>query len=191
MNEADPPWDAAVLYRATAPSLFVRARLLARGDRQQAEDLVQEVFVAALHSWGKVGALRPEAQQRWLFAVLTNKAVDTWRRIGRIDVMDATGGHDRPGSADETYTRAACSMAWRRAFEIIQQMPPARHHVVCLRWIAGWSAAEISIELGIRQATVRVHLKNARDTLITEIGPDVPFLNELPVDEPSQEGVQA
>ena len=69
-------------------------------------------------------------------------------------------------------------------------MPPARHHVVCLRWIAGWSAAEISIELAIQQTTVRVHLKNARDTLITAIGPDVPFLDELPVGEPSQEGVQ-
>jgi RNA polymerase sigma-70 factor (ECF subfamily) len=191
MNDADLPWDATVLYRATMPSLFIRARLLARGDRQQAEDLVHDAFVDALRSWDRVGALRPEGQQRWLFAVLVNKAVDTWRRIGRIDVTDTLDGLDRPGTADETYMRAACSMAWQRAFEIIQQMPPMRHHVVCLRWIVGWSTSEISIELGIQQVTVRVHLKNARDTLITEIGPDVPFLNELPVDEPSQEGVQA
>jgi RNA polymerase sigma-70 factor (ECF subfamily) len=191
MNDADPPWDATVLYRATAASLFIRARLLAQGDRQQAEDLVQDTFVAALLGWDKVGELRPQAQQRWLFAVLVNKAVDTWRRIGRIEVTDTFDGLDEPGAADETYTRAACSMAWQRAFEIIQQMPPMRHHVVCLRWIAGWSAAEISIELRIQQATVRVHLKNARDTLITAISPDVPFLNELPVDEPSREGVQA
>jgi RNA polymerase sigma-70 factor, ECF subfamily len=191
MNDADPPWDATVLYRATMPSLFIRARLLAQGDRQQAEDLVQDAFVAALCGWDKVGVLRPEAQQRWLFAVLVNKAVDTWRKIGRIDVTDTFDGLDGPGAADETYTRAACSLAWQRAFEIIQQMPPMRHHVVCLRWIAGWSSNEISVELGIRHATVRVHLKNARDTLITAIGPDVPFLAELPVDELSQEGVQA
>jgi RNA polymerase sigma factor (sigma-70 family) len=191
MTDACPPWDATVLYRATAPSLFIRARLLAQGDRQQAEDLVQDAFVAALHSWGKVGILRPEGQQRWLFAVLLNKAVDTWRKIGRIDVTNTFDDLHRPGFADETYTQAACSMAWQRAFEIIQQMPPMRHHVVCLRWIAGWSVAEISIELGIQRATVRVHLKHARDTLITAIGPDVPFLDELPVDEPSQEGVQA
>jgi len=191
VNDADPPWDATVLYRATAPSMFIRARLLAQGDRQQAEDLVQDAFVAALRSWDKVGVLRPEAQQRWLFTVLVNKAVDTWRRIGRIDVIDTFDDLDQPGAADETYTRAACSMAWQRAYEIIQQMPPMRHHVVCLRWIAGWSAAEISNEFGIRQVTVRVHLKNAKDTLITAIGPDVPFLNELSVDEPSQEGVRA
>jgi RNA polymerase sigma-70 factor (ECF subfamily) len=122
---------------------------------------------------------------------LVNKAVDTWRRIGRIDVTDTLDGLDRPGDADETYTRAACSLAWARAFEIIQQMPPMRHHVVCLRWIVGWSTAEISIELGIQQTTVRVHLKNARDTLIAAIGPDVPFLAELPVDAPSQEGARA
>lgn len=191
MNDADPPWDAAVLYRATMPSLFVRARLLAQGDRQQAEDLVQDAFVEALRGWDKVGALRPEGQQRWLFAVLVNKAVDTWRRIGRIDVTDTFDGHDEPGAADETYTRAVCSMAWRRAFEIIQRMPPMRHHVVCLRWIVGWSTAETAAELGIQQATVRVHLKNARDTLIREVGPDVPFLKELPVDEFLREGVQA
>jgi RNA polymerase sigma-70 factor, ECF subfamily len=191
VNDAGPPWDVTVLYRATAPSLFIRARLLSQGDRQQAEDLVHDAFVAALRSWDKVGSLRPEGQQRWLFAVLVNKAVDTWRGIGRIDVTDTFDGLDRPGTADETYTRAACAIAWQRAFEIIQQMPPARHHVVCLRWIAGWSAAEISIELGIQQTTVRVHLKNARDTLITAIGPDVPFLDELPVGEPSQKGAQA
>jgi hypothetical protein len=60
MNDADPPWDATVLYRATTPSLFIRARLLAQGDRQQAEDLVHDTSVGALHSWDKVGASGPK-----------------------------------------------------------------------------------------------------------------------------------
>ena len=111
-------------------------------------------FVAALRSWGKVGSLRPESQQRWLFAVLVNKAVDTWRRIGRLDVTDTFDGLDRPGAADETYTRAACAIAWQRAFEIIQQMPSARlpgEPVVLFTQTANARSMRLAAKLGFTE----------------------------------------
>jgi RNA polymerase sigma-70 factor (ECF subfamily) len=183
VSNAAAGWSLDVLYRSTTPSLLIRATVLAQGDHYQAEDLVHDVFADAWAQWDKVCRMRPESQQRWLFGVLVNKAVDTWRKIGRVDVTDVLEDLYEAGTADATYSQVACSLAWQRAWEIIQQMPPARHQVVCLRWLVGWSTNETSNELRITPSTVRVHLKNARDILIAEIGPAVPFLKDLPIDD--------
>jgi RNA polymerase sigma factor (sigma-70 family) len=66
-------------------------------------------------------------------------------------------------------------MALDRALKVVKEMPPIRHRVACLRVLAGLSTAEVADLLGISQSTVRVHLKAARDTLMREVGPILPF----------------
>src|SRR5260370_34935241 len=68
----------ALLYRKYAPGLlaYVRMRVPSPED---AEDLVVEVFLAALEN-AKFTVLSEKAQQLWLWRVTRNKVIDAYRR---------------------------------------------------------------------------------------------------------------
>ncbi len=89
--------DLRVLYEAHAGELFGFA-VRTLGEREAAEDLVQEVF---LRAWLRAGTYRPErgSVRRWLFAIARNLAVDAARARGarpRLsqDVARETGSID-------------------------------------------------------------------------------------------------
>src|SRR5216684_4996904 len=70
--------EMALLYRKYAPGLltYVRMRVPSPED---AEDLVVEVFVAALEN-AKFAALSEKEKQLWFWRVTRNKVIDTYRR---------------------------------------------------------------------------------------------------------------
>jgi RNA polymerase sigma-70 factor (ECF subfamily) len=168
------------LYETVAPRLFVRALVLAQGHRQKAEDLVQDVFHDAIKQWKDVRGYPADRQERWLYRVLHNKTVDMWRGGRRLIALPEEAA--MPSERD-VHHEALCRVAVERVWKCLQSMPPSRHHVACLRWIAGWETSEIAQRLGISPSTVRVHLKYARDVLRRELGPDVPFIDDLDYDE--------
>ena len=65
-------------YAPVLFGLFVRTL----GDRQLAEDCVQEVFVTAWRSAGRFDPRRASVST-WLFAIARNKTVDALRRRAR------------------------------------------------------------------------------------------------------------
>src|SRR2546421_5178888 len=75
--------DDAELLRAMfaehGDALFAHALRLASGDRQRAEDLVQETL---LRAWRHPEALDPNrgSVRAWLFTTARNPAIDSWRR---------------------------------------------------------------------------------------------------------------
>src|SRR5258707_15856929 len=70
--------EMALLYRKYAPGLltYVRMRIPSPED---AEDLVVEVFVAAIEN-AKFAALSEKEKQLWLWRVTRNKVIDAYRR---------------------------------------------------------------------------------------------------------------
>src|SRR5947199_9433048 len=70
--------EMALLYRKYAPSLlsYVRLRVPSPED---AEDLVVEVFIAAIEH-AKFAALSEKEKQLWLWRVTRNKVIDVYRR---------------------------------------------------------------------------------------------------------------
>src|SRR6266699_5674828 len=76
MGQAEP--EMALLYRkyALAMLTYVRMHITSQED---AEDLVVEVFLAAIEN-AKFAALSEKAKQLWLWRVTRNKVIDTYRR---------------------------------------------------------------------------------------------------------------
>src|SRR5215475_16171205 len=84
---ADPEEDKSVddaelmraLYAEHGDALFAQALRLCDGDRQRAEDLVQETL---LRAWRHPEALDPErgSARAWLFTTARRLAIDAWRR---------------------------------------------------------------------------------------------------------------
>lgn len=165
------------LFIAVAPELFCFARRIVQGDYACAEDLVQEVFHDAALAWEVLGARDVGLQRAWLFKVLKNKATSQWKADVRMIV--GVDLDDEPcDGRDDTYDKALNSIAVERCWEVVRRMPLARHRVAYLRWHEEWSTREIAQFLKIEQSTVRVHLKNARDELMTAVGSDVFFAED-------------
>ncbi|MGW0808066.1 RNA polymerase sigma factor [Nonomuraea sp. NPDC002799] len=167
----------AEFFQAEASGLFGYALTFPHIGRADAEDLIQVAFQAAAMEWGRqLCQLDQENKRKWLYRVLRNKAVDQWRSQLSMRLPSHPIEAD-PRSIQEPAHSALSSIAIQRCWEVIKKMPAARQRVAILKWFEEWSSAEIASQLGISQATVRAHLKLARDELLTSVGPQVTFID--------------
>ncbi|SER31358.1 RNA polymerase sigma factor [Actinokineospora terrae] len=167
--------EVAELFRYTARDLHRYAFRLNRGDAASAEDQVQDAFQAAALAWPALRPLSAGRRRAWLFAVVRNKSIDTWRKSTGVESLTETGISTAP---EDTHYRAVHLILLERCWKLLLTMPTARFRVAYLRWHESMSTREIADHLGIAPSTVRVHIKHARDEIIANIGPDVPFLVE-------------
>lgn len=164
------------LFDETAEDLFQYACTLPNVDRAHAEDLAQMAFYAAALRWNELTVRDLEGRRKWLFTVVKNKAIDTWRKSQR---QRPCGDVARSGDpTPEPFNQAMCRIVLRKCWLAIERMPPTRHKVAFLSWNEGWSTREIADWLAIAPATVRGHLKVARDQLVEQVGAEVPFLDD-------------
>src|SRR5258707_13480093 len=70
--------EMALLYRKHAPALLTYVRMCVPSP-EDAEDLVVEVFMAALEH-AQFAALSEKEKQLWLWRVTRNKVIDAYRR---------------------------------------------------------------------------------------------------------------
>jgi RNA polymerase sigma-70 factor (ECF subfamily) len=132
-------------------ALFAHAVRLSGGDRQRAEDLVQETL---LRAWRYPEALDPErgAVRSWLFTTARNLAIDAWRRRSvRVGEVVTDMIPEPPPSADEA-DRAV--EAWTVA-EALGRLSASHREVLVECFYQGRSVAEAAARLGIPPGTVK------------------------------------
>jgi len=122
-----------------APLLRYATRLL--GDRERAEDVVQDTFVRFI-------AQNPTAIDghavEWLFTVCRNRAFDVMRKEGRMkrfdegDLERVTDAQPRPGRALEAAETQAALL------RLIDRLPRSQQEVVRLKFQNGFSYQEIA-----------------------------------------------
>jgi len=133
--------------------------LLARVPYGHVDDLVQEVFLAALR---KLGSLRePAAFAGWLLAIARNRAADFHRQPHASDEPP----EDIPdhGSAWD-YCEA------RAALEAIRSLPEAYRETLILRLVEGMTGPEIAARTGLTPGSVRVNLHRGMKQLREKLG---------------------
>ena len=140
-----------VLQDEHGDALYAHAVRLSGGDRQQAEDLVQETL---LRAWRNPEALDPQrgAVRSWLFTTARNLAIDAWRRRSvRVgEVMTDMMPEPAP-SADEA-DRAV--EAWTVA-EALARLTAQHREVLLECFYQGRSVAEAAARLGVPPGTVK------------------------------------
>jgi len=156
------------LYERYGGACFALAKRIVV-DRQLAEDVVQQSFVALWHG----GTYEPSrgAVGNWLLAVTHNKAVDTVRReSSRRERMTteqalveiaATG----PGPDD---------VAWRRlraehTRAALRELPAEQREVVLLAYYGGYTQREIAEMTGLPLGTVKSRTLTAMRSLRTRL----------------------
>jgi len=166
--------ELGACFTAHASWLFGYACVLVRGDRALADDLVQATFEAAGRAWCTVELLSEDQLRAWLRTTLTNIAVSGFRRDAafrnRLAQIEA---RYRRAEAD-TAGEALSSMALKRCWQIIADLPARQHAVAMLRWHQGLKEAEIAALLGMAEKTVATHLRRARRKLMAELTSECP-----------------
>jgi len=128
------------------------------GDRQQAEDVTQDVFVRLLTH---APELEPGREKAWLLKVALNRCRDLWRAawVKRVvlgsPALELTPAPDR---MDERLEKQELLAAVRR-------LPGDFRDVILLHYYQGYGIAEMAKLLGVPEGTVSSRLSRGRKKL--------------------------
>jgi RNA polymerase sigma factor (sigma-70 family) len=135
-------------------------------NRQDAEDLLLEVFMAAFNS--DILLQLPARQQlAWLRRVARNKAVDRYRHAARLTLVPLDHARE---TADEHLTHqqlAEQRQTYERLAQIIGQLPASQQELLRLRYGRDLRLTQIAEQLGKREGTVRKLLSRTLHRLRT------------------------
>jgi RNA polymerase sigma-70 factor (ECF subfamily) len=124
---------------------MVHAILLTRVPPGDAEDLVQEVFLAAMRQLG--GLRDAQGFRGWLGAIARNKAMDHHRVTRKQAPLEAAPEGRAPAGPDAFLI-----------LERIRSLPDAYRETLIMRLVEGMTGPEIAERTGLGAESVRVNL---------------------------------
>ena len=131
----------------------VHGLLLAKVPREEADDLVQEVFLTAMR---RLSALRDRNSfAAWLSAIARNLANDHYRRLRPTTPLTEDPPQIASGSA-ASGDPDSCAAA--RILDLIRSLPQAYSETLILRLVEGMTGPEIATRTGLTHGSVRVNL---------------------------------
>ena len=160
MDDEQGREEFELFFHAYAHRLVAEAFLLT-GNRQDAQDLVQEVFVRVWQHWPIVAEHdHPEA---WGRRVMRNLAANRWRRslLEQRHRQMAVPEHGQAPDADHLDIVKA-----------LQQLSGRPRQAMILHAVVGLSVEEIAGELRVPAGTVRSWLHRSRRVVATHLGMD-------------------
>lgn len=155
LDQGDEPAFRELYRRHTPRLLAFVARLLARSD-DEAEDVVQEVWIHAFESLDRFAW--QSAFPTWLCGIGLNRVRDRIRKYGR---SRETAVEVVPDVAIVPVTHDARIDLER----LIARLPNDQRIVLVLHDVEGMKHREISQRLDIPEGTSKTHLSNARRRL--------------------------
>jgi RNA polymerase sigma-70 factor, ECF subfamily len=136
------------LYAEHAAPLLRYAVHLMNGDRQRAEDIVQETL---LRAWQHPEAIAGRPARPWLFAVARNLAIDSYRsRKARPHEVGEAGLEVMPAPDDPERALESWAVA-----DALTALRPDHRMVLLETYYRGKSVAEAATALGVPAGTVK------------------------------------
>jgi RNA polymerase sigma-70 factor (ECF subfamily) len=124
------------------------------GSREAAEELTQDVFVAA---WRKAARYDPVRGRlsTWLMAIAHNLAVDRLRRKGVASPPSA----DLDEVTDQGVTEEEALLDREDARRILASVSTRERRLLALAYLGGWTSREIAEAEGIPLGTVKTRMR--------------------------------
>lgn len=148
----------------------VAALGFAWGDRERAEDAVQEALAAACESRHEIGHL-----PKWVTTTALNQLRAQHRRFSaERRALDRVERQPAPSNAT-----AHGILERDEVLELLSRLPRRQREVVALHYLLDMSVREVAEATGVTEGTVKTQLHRARAALRTE---QIPFDSEEETD---------
>ncbi|MDL4816160.1 RNA polymerase sigma factor [Actinomadura opuntiae] len=160
---AEPSAERAVtqLYEAHALSL-VRLALVMVGDRQTAEDVVQDSFLGLYRRWGRLKDTGKALT--YLRSSVLNNCRSVLRRRGRR----LPGTRDLPAASAES--RVLDLEQGREILDALRRLPHRQRETLVLRFVLELSEEETAQVMRVSRGTVRSNTSRGRTALERMLG---------------------
>ena len=140
------------------------------GHRQDAEDLVQEAFMAALDGIQTFDAARPFGP--WFARIVFNRGLNARRsRSARESHLRVAELRDDDAQSDAANVPVERSEIMQAFTATLATLPEAQRMIVQLSDVEGRTSSEIGMLLEMPDGTVRWHLHQARKVLRQALEP--------------------
>ena len=148
------------LYREHSPRIFALCIRLKGGDRSEATELMQDVFVRV---WRRLSTFRGDsAFSSWLHRLAVNTMLENARsekrRVARVLSMEDTAA--LPGAARSSGVDLKVEME-----EAVASLPKGARIAFVLHDVEGYQHQEIAAQLSVSIGTVKAQLHRARRLL--------------------------
>ena len=128
------------------------------GDRQQAEDVTQDVFVRLLTH---APDLEPGKEKAWLLKVALNRCRDLWRAAWVKRVVLGSPALELTPAPDQIDER----LEREELLSAIRKLPGDFRDVILLHYYQGYGIAEMSEMLHVPEGTISSRLSRGRKKL--------------------------
>lgn len=128
------------------------------GDRQQAEDVTQDVFVRLLTNSPD---LVPGREKAWLLKVALNRCRDLWRTAWVKRVVLGSPAMELTPAPDQMEDR----LERQELLSAIHRLPTDFRDVILLHYYQGYGIAEIAEMLKVPEGTISSRLSRGRKKL--------------------------
>lgn len=158
--------DAFEALVARYETKLLRFCMRTLGDRQDAEDVVQDTLVQA---WKSMSALsEPAAFGTWIYRLASNKCTDTLRRrMARpSDSQDPEEMSIHADGRASVEKSVEARTALQHFSDVLQTLSSEQRVTWVLHQMEGLSYAEVATTLGISEGSVRGRIHRARTAII-------------------------
>lgn len=156
----------AVLYDRHGRSAYSLAYRM-MGERQAAEDLVQDVF---LRLWRSTASYRADrgSVRTWILTIVHNRGVDQLRSLStRRRTQDKVEASAETSQPSEAFTETWRNSQKDAVREALKTLPPEQLKVLEMAYFSGYTHIEISemmeLPLGTVKGRMRLGLKKIKD----------------------------
>jgi RNA polymerase sigma-70 factor, ECF subfamily len=154
-SDHEQTFDEFVLRTRTRLVSYAKALT---GDGQAAQDIAQDTFVRAWKHWSKVRYY--EEPEAWCRKVAQNLAIGRWRRLAVV-TRSASKGPASAAEPDVGHLDVAAA---------IRSLPSGQRNAVVMHGVLDMSVAEIAMELGVPEGTVKSWLSRGRAHIRSSLG---------------------
>ena len=144
------------------------------GERQTAEDLVQEAFLAV---WRRIGSYRAErgSVRTWMLSIVHNRGIDQLRSISsRRRTQDKVEAVAQTSQPSEAFAETWRNFRRDQVREALEALPPEQSKILDLAYFSDCTHVEIAgllnIPLGTVKGRMRLGIEKMRGLLLLEAG---------------------
>jgi RNA polymerase sigma-70 factor (ECF subfamily) len=149
------------LYAKYGPGVlgFLTTRL---DDRQQAEEILQDVMLAA---WRHAGDFRGDSSVKtWLLVIARNRAINAHRRH-KPQIVAIDDDFELASNDTEPLEHMERNLTGAQVRHALELLPPAHREILTLVFFQQLSGPEVAEVLGINEGTVKSRLHRAKEAL--------------------------